>query len=75
MVLCGDLGALTVKVLTGKFAGVVCEVGSGFTSQQRKEIWEKQGLYFLSQITFKHFSYGAKDAPRFPIFKCFRGDL
>jgi len=70
-----DLGALTVRVLTGQFTGVECEVGSGFTAQQRKEIWAKQEKYFLTKITFKHFFYGAKDAPRFPIFKCFRGDL
>ena len=66
----GDLGALTVRVLTGNFAGATVDVGSGYTAAQRQALWAESPIG--KTITFKHFAYGAKDRPRFPIFKAFR---
>lgn len=65
----GVLGALQVRDLA---TGVEFDVGTGFTYEQRKNLW--QGRQFLPGqiITYKHFTVGVVDKPRFPTFKCFR---
>lgn len=69
MIKAGTLGALVVKDLK---TGLEFTVGSGLNDSQRKEIWENQETYIGMIITYKHFKFGAKDKPRFPIFKGFR---
>jgi DNA ligase-1 len=65
----GRLGALVVQTNRGVF-----NVGSGFTHQQRQEIWDKREGYLGKTITYKFFPIGIKDLPRHPIFKAVRED-
>lgn len=62
------LGKLLVSHHTfGRFS-----IGSGLDVALREEIWNNQEKYLGKQVTFKYMPYGSIDAPRFPIFKCFR---
>ena len=63
------LGALNVKDI---HTGVEFNIGSGFTEEQRKEIWNKQVELIGSIVKYKYFEVGVKDKPRFPIFLGFR---
>lgn len=63
------LGALNVKDI---HTGVEFSIGSGFTEEQRKEIWNKQVELIGSIVKYKYFEVGVKDKPRFPIFLGFR---
>lgn len=65
----GILGALLVKDTK---TGVEFEVGTGFTNEQRKNLWEGRRFLPGMIITYKHFPIGVKDLPRFPTFKAFR---
>ena len=59
------LGSLIVKDCV---SGLEFNVGSGFTSEQRAEIWNNQELYLGKMITYKFFEVGVVDLPRFPVF-------
>jgi DNA ligase-1 len=50
-------------------------VGSGFTQEQRDEIWANQKKYMGKQITYTYQELSSKGVPRFPTFKCFREDI
>lgn len=63
------LGALNVKDI---HTGVEFSIGSGFTEEQRREIWNKQVGLIGSIVKYKYFEVGVKDKPRFPIFLGFR---
>lgn len=63
------LGALIVEDCT---TGIKFQIGSGFSAEQRQEIWNYRDDYLKRVVTYKHFPIGVKDAPRFPTFKCFR---
>lgn len=76
----GDLGALVCKTPEG----IQFQIGTGFTAEQRVELWSE---YLLDHHTFKtdglvgrtvkykHFANaGVKDAPRFPVFLCWRDE-
>lgn len=63
------LGALNVKDI---HTGVEFSIGSGFTEEQRREIWNKQVELIGSIVKYKYFEVGVKDKPRFPIFCGFR---
>ncbi len=72
----GDLGAFLVRDLK---SGVEFSVGTGFTDEQRKDIWLQiqnpvPGTPDIlgSIIKYKSFLIGVKDAPRFPVFLAFR---
>ena len=43
-------------------------IGSGFTREERAEIWDRRDFYLNKQVTFKYKPYGTKDKPRTPIF-------
>lgn len=68
----GTMGKLVCKTK----AGVVFEIGTGFTMQQRDEIWRAHLLRVDSPIgrlvKYKHQPHGAKDKPRCPVFLGFR---
>jgi DNA ligase-1 len=66
----GMLGALVVKGVNGTFKGAQFNIGTGFTEQQRKDLWGQNPIGFI--IKYKYFASGAKDAPRFPVFLGFR---
>ena len=63
------LGALHVKDI---HTGVEFSIGSGFTEEQRIDIWNKQISVIGSIVKYKYFEVGVKDKPRFPIFLGFR---
>lgn len=64
------LGALIVR----RADGVEFKIGSGFTESQRYTLWQNQNSILGKIVTYKHFEVGAKDKPRFPIFKGFRDE-
>lgn len=65
----GMLGALRVRdVITG----VEFDVGTGFTNEQRVNLWEGRKYLPGKLIKYKHFPIGVKDKPRFPTFIGFR---
>lgn len=65
----GVLGALFVRDMK---TGVEFDVGTGFTGEQRKNLWAGRKYLPGMVITYKHFPIGVKDLPRFPTFKSFR---
>lgn len=64
------LGALIVR----RADGVEFKIGSGFTESQRYNLWQNRDEIIGKMVTYKHFEVGAKDKPRFPIFKGFRDE-
>ena len=64
------LGALIVR----RADGVEFKIGSGFTESQRCALWQNQDEIIGKMVTYRHFEVGAKDKPRFPIFKGFRDE-
>lgn len=63
----GDLGALVCR-----YGDSTVNVGSGFTDEQRFELWQNKSKYIGQLAKIKHQSSGAKDKLRFPIFIGFR---
>lgn len=63
----GRLGSLICK-----FNGIEFNIGSGFTHEERLEIWNNKESYIGKLAKFKCFEVGVKDSPRFPIFLGFR---
>jgi ATP-dependent DNA ligase len=63
------LGALVLESANGK----TVKVGSGFSSKQRKEIWDNQKSFEgkIVEVTAQEVS---KNSLRFPVFVKFRGD-
>jgi len=62
------------KVLFNK--GDIIKVSAGKMDHAlRVKYFENQSLLMGKTITFKFFPKGGKDKPRFPTFKCIRGDL
>jgi len=68
----GDtLGALLVRDVA---TGIEFSIGTGFTAQQRDELWQlhRSGTLVGKFAKYKHFPSGVKQAPRFPVFLGFR---
>lgn len=65
----GVLGALEVRDCK---TGVEFDIGTGFTAEQRYNLW--QGRQYLKGkiVKYKSFAIGVKDKPRFPVFVSFR---
>lgn len=64
------LGALIVKDIS---TGTEFQIGTGFTDEMRKEIWDARNGGLLSRIVkYKSFDHGVKDRPRHPVFLGFR---
>jgi len=65
----GVLGALLVMSRGGRFPhGTVFKVGSGFSQQQRHDIWRSQSKYMNAIVKYKFMTHGVKEKPRHPIF-------
>jgi DNA ligase-1 len=65
----GTLGALIVKDCK---TGQEFSIGTGFTAEQRHNLWEGRH-YVIGQVAkYKHFAIGVVDKPRFPVFVGFR---
>lgn len=65
----GMLGAFTVRCLR---TGTEFDVGTGFTQEQRINLWEGRAYLIGKIIKYKHFPIGVVDKPRFPTFVGFR---
>lgn len=63
------LGALTVVWKKRMFA-----IGTGFTNEERLEIWQHKPLYLGRMLKFKYLEIGMKDLPRHPVFLGWRKD-
>lgn len=65
----GTLGAIQVRDCK---TGVEFDIGTGFTAEQRSNLWEARQYLPGQIVTYKHFAVGVVDKPRFPVFKAFR---
>ena len=63
------MGALVVEDMKTK---IKFQIGTGFSQEQRKLIWENRNNLKGKIVKYKHFEVGVKDAPRFPVFIGFR---
>lgn len=61
----GMLGAL---ICSNSKWSKTFEIGSGFTEQERIQIWNNQEKYLGKLVKFKYFPYGELDRPRHPTF-------
>lgn len=62
------LGALVVRSPDG----IEFNIGTGFTAEQRRELWATRHFLVGQLVTYKFFPHGVKEAPRHPVFKSFR---
>lgn len=69
----GVLGGFNVRDI---YSGVEFDLGTGFTLEQRKNLWQawlKNPNYLIGKLCkYKHFPIGVVDKPRHPIFLGFR---
>lgn len=65
----GTLGALQVRDI---HTGVEFELGTGFTQEQRRNLWEGRKYVVGKLVKYKYFPIGVKDKPRLPVFLGFR---
>lgn len=65
------LGNLKVKDLV---TGIKFEIGSGFDLATREELWKDKENLEGKIIKYKHFTIGAMEKPRFPVFLGFRDE-
>lgn len=63
----GTLGKLIVKDMKN---GIEFGLGTGFTAEMRKTIWENRATYMGKIVNYKY--QGIVDKPRFPSFRGFR---
>lgn len=71
----GTCGALHVRGINGVYTGVEFDIGSGFTDEVRREIWDGKRPVVGERVTYRYFPSGSKERPRFPVFVGFRYDL
>ena len=69
----GTLGALKVRGMW-KGESVLFKIGTGFDHELRAKLWADRGKNLGKTVTYKFQACGSKDAPRFPVFKGFRGN-
>lgn len=65
----GVLGSLKCQDVK---TGVQFDIGSGFTAEQRADLWSKREEIVSQVVKYKYFDVGVKEAPRFPTFIGFR---
>lgn len=65
----GMLGALVVRDTT---THIEFSIGTGYTLQTRRELWNQRATLVGRLVTYKSFEIGVKVAPRFPVWKGFR---
>ncbi len=66
------VGAISVKDVK---TGVQFEIGSGFTEDQRSELWQKRKILSGLVVKYRYQPAGVKDKPRFPVFLGFRSGI
>lgn len=65
----GVMGALNVRCIE---SGVVFQVGTGFTAEDRELFWNNRDTVVGTLIIYNHFPVGRKDLPRHPSYKGMR---
>lgn len=65
----GTLGGFHVRDI---HSGVEFDIGTGFTAEQRKNLWEGRKYLKGKIVKYKHFPIGVVDKPRHPIYLGFR---
>ena len=50
-------------------------IGTGFTMEQRKDLWKARDSLVGKLLKYKFFEVGVKNAPRFPVFIGFRSEI
>lgn len=68
----GTLGKLLVR---DRYSGVEFGVGTGFTAQERADLWADRDNLPGRVIRYKFFPVGVKDRPRHPVMQGFRSDV
>lgn len=66
------LGGLVLRALNGPCAGIEFRCGTGFTADQRRDLWAECDALVGRTVTIKSFPIGVKQAPRHPVWKDFR---
>lgn len=61
----GTLGALVCASTDWEYT---FKIGTGFSDDERKALWAERDLLVGRVAKFKHFSHGALDRPRHPVF-------
>lgn len=64
----GVLGALICR----RPDGLEFRIGSGFTAEQRAQLWASRDALTGRLVTYRYQPVGAKDAPRFPTYQGLR---
>ncbi|HWG89126.1 MAG TPA: ATP-dependent DNA ligase [Candidatus Acidoferrales bacterium] len=65
----GVLGGFNLRDI---YTGVEFDLGTGFTAEQRKNLWEGRRYLKGKLVKYKHFPIGVVEKPRHPIFLGFR---
>jgi DNA ligase-1 len=71
----GTLGGLEVRLLhdhAGFKAETEFKIGTGFDATMRRDLWVEPPIGKIAKV--KHFSVGAKDKPRHPVFLGWRDE-
>jgi DNA ligase-1 len=68
----GTLGGFVLVALNGEYEGVEFRCGTGFTAQERADLWQERESLPGRVVKFKYFAIGAKDKPRHPVNLGFR---
>lgn len=67
-----DAGVLGGFHVRDCYTGVEFDLGTGFTAEQRKNLWEGRRYLIGKIVKYKHFPIGVVDKPRHPIYLGFR---
>ena len=68
----GVMGAVQIRVLNGPFAGKEFALGTGFSDEQRKQIWDEWPRAKGLCVSFHYQFVGGYDLPRIASFRRFR---
>lgn len=73
----GKVPGNVLGALVCEFRGQTFKIGTGFTWDQRANLWSKRGTLIDQYVTFKYQELSSYGVPRFPVYKGFRkgGDL
>jgi len=71
----GKQGLNTLGALNCRFGDVEFSIGTGFTDEERATIWGSREAHLGKIAKFKHFTIGAKDLPRHPVFLGWRDKI
>lgn len=69
----GMLGALECALL--RDPGIRFKIGSGFTMEQRTELWKERDTLIGLYVKFRHLPHGSLGPPRHPVFLGFRDPI